>query len=77
MVIVYCPGHGNPIAYRHLWPLHLNRYSRNDQDSDVVEEGSQRRAYPQHLADVCPNQDQKGKYFARCKIAEKWRKSRS
>ena len=68
MVIAYCPGHSNHIAHRHL-----DRYSRNDHDSDMVEEGSQHRAYPQHLADVCPNQDQKGNCFARCKIADDWK----
>jgi hypothetical protein len=32
---------------------------------------------PKHLGDVCPNQDQKGELFARCKIANDWRESRS
>jgi hypothetical protein len=39
----------------------------------VVEEGSQRRAYPQHLGDVCPSQGQTEELFARCKIANDWK----
>jgi hypothetical protein len=39
----------------------------------VVEEGSQRRAYPLHLGDVCPSQGQTEELLARCKIANDWK----
>jgi hypothetical protein len=39
----------------------------------VVEEGSQRRAYPQHLGYVCPSQGQTEELLARCKIANDWK----
>jgi hypothetical protein len=39
----------------------------------VVEEGSQRRAYPLHLGDICPSQGQTEELLARCKIANDWK----
>ena len=39
----------------------------------MVEEGSQRRAYPLHLGDVCPSQGQTEELLARCKIANDWK----
>jgi hypothetical protein len=58
----------------------MDRYSRNDHDSDVVRKALNVAPIPgisvtsaQTSRDVCPSQDQKGELFARCKIANDWK----
>jgi hypothetical protein len=84
MVIVYCPGHGNHIAHHHLWPLHMDRYSRNDHGSDVSRKAlnvalipASRRRLPKHLVTSAQTKIRRRNYSPGVKSPTIGRESRS